>query len=587
MENEKVSKYQENLKEELKNVKEERQELLKKVEDGESLSATENIRNKKLVSQIKELQNKLIVFENLDLYNEMSDNLDIISSKNVSKKVKSKKISELLKLFNTFNENIKEKLLNETDLTEENLKDLDKVKLNLKEELDILETELRLAKRRNYNTLDIENDIENNKNIIKKINDYKLNSLNLETVKKDLNELANNTTSKENKTTILITYNTIINEAKEEQLKEIENIIDNEIVNVENIEDKKSLKVRTKEKLTNIGNFLDKNRKNIIVIGSTAVLCVTIALVAKSCSKDINNSKNNNNDLDNTLGIEQTYDNTNKEIIESLVNKGYNEYSAMLMTENFNENTIKALQTLPYIKEVENYTNEKEFNLDYLKDYENARIIYNVTSDKAVDYVNRSYKISETGFYDEASINEIVEVVMAIDNKDLFMQENANLAQSFNTSFNRIADHYLFSTTTEEDLNKLDALQYFAKEGSDLDLFLTEFGSLVKENIESPNNKEAKDKMYTYMAEFTLSLNGFTNTDEDINISKPYNSNAQLNDYFDWYMAYNSFIAPLYPTLIDESEFTKYEELQYIMLTALEDPQFEIVCGKESSLGGR
>lgn len=463
MENEKICKYRETLTESLKKLKEERQEILKKVEDGKTLSIKENIRNKKLAQQIKDVQEKLEVFNNLDLYEEMSKDLDTISNE------------------------AKENLLNEiADTMEEEIID--------------------------------------------------------------------------------------------------EEVIDAPIEEVDN--NKKSLKERTKEKLNAVGNFFSRNRKKIIAIGSTAVLCVTIALVAKSCSKDIENSKNND-DLDNKTNIEQTYENANKEVIEALVNKGYSEYAAMLMAENFNDTTLKALQNVPYIEEVENYVTDKEFNLDYLNDYENARNTYNLTSDKAVDYVNRSVKIQETGFYDEASINEIVEIVMAIDNKNLFMQENANLAQSFNTSFNRIVDNYLFGTTTEEDLTKLDALQYFAKEGSDLDLFLTDFGSLAKEKILNPNDLDTKNKMYTYMAVFALSVNGFTNTDEDINISKLYNSNAQLDDYFDWYMAYNSFIAPLYPTLIGENEFEYYEELQNIMLTALQDPQFEMVCGEESSLGGR
>lgn len=594
MENEKICKYRETLTENLKKLKEERQEILKKVEDGKTLSIKENIRNKKLAQQIKDVQEKLEVFNNLDLYEEMSKDLDTISNEKTTKKVKTEKINKLLKLFKELNETNKNDFLNETNLTEEDLKDLDKVKEDTKKELEDLRIELRLAKRRNYSTEDIEKDIENANELINKIDDYQENNFDIKLVEQDLNKLASKDTTKDDKTVIMIKYNSIINEAKENLLNEIadtmeEEIIDEKVIDadVEEVDNnKKSLKESTKEKLNTVGNFFSRNRKKIIAIGSTAVLCVTIALVAKSCSKDIENSKNND-DLDNKTNIEQTYENANKEVIEALVNKGYSEYAAMLMAENFNDTTLKALQNVPYIEEVENYVTDKEFNLDYLNDYENARNTYNLTSDKAVDYVNRSVKIQETGFYDEASINEIVEIVMAIDNKNLFMQENANLAQSFNTSFNRIVDNYLFGTTTEEDLTKLDALQYFAKEGSDLDLFLTDFGSLAKENIANPNDLNTRNKMCTFMTVFALSVNGYTNTDEDINISKIYNSNAQLDDYFDWYMAYNSFIAPLYPTLIDENEFEYYEELQNIMLTALQDPQFEMVCGEEKSLGGR
>ena len=92
--------------------------------------------------------------------------------------------------------------------------------------------------------------------------------------------------------------------------------------------------------------------------------------------------------------------------------------------------------------------------------------------------------------------------------------------------------------------------------------------------------------MYTYMATFALSLNGYTNVDQDIVISKPYNTNAQINDYYDWYITYNSFIAPLYPAFVNESKFAQYEELQYIMTTALEGPEFEHLCNHSHTLGG-
>ena len=260
------------------------------------------------------------------------------------------------------------------------------------------------------------------------------------------------------------------------------------------------LSKKTKEKLEQISQYLKEHKKGVAKITLSVIALVALTTSLKSCFK---NDKNNN-DLETTtkdkitseLGLTIDSDLTteeevetkaiNKETVKALNNKGYNEVAAMQMAENFNEETISSLLSEPYYSAAENYATEKDFILDYINDYENARNIYNLTSDKAVDYVNRSYKISETGFYEDATINEIVEIVMTIDNKELYTTNNANLAQSFNTSFNRVIDNYLFGTTTEEDLRKFDALEYFAAEGTDLDKFLTEFATLSKENISNP-----------------------------------------------------------------------------------------------------
>ena len=101
---------------------------------------------------------------------------------------------------------------------------------------------------------------------------------------------------------------------------------------------------------------------------------------------------------------------------------------------------------------------------------------------------------------------------------------------------------------------------------------------------------------------------------------------------FDWYIAYNSFVAPLYPIACPvyqayeaeaqvkyneisstithdtseeadeilakaraayneylktyETDFKKYEDLQYIIITALQGPEFNQLCGESKTLGG-
>jgi len=631
----KICKYKKELEETLTELETERKNIIEKIINGEMLSSEEMQRNQELAKLIKEVKDDLELFQPLDLYEEMSKDLTQISKSKPLKAEKDALIQKLLANFAKINEVAKKELQIKANLTAEEVKDIDTLQANVEKDLQELNNDLKVFQKRNLDTLEIEKEIKEKQQLLGLIQNCKNELLDLSKIEEDLKKLAKSNTSKDDKTVILITYNTIINQYKDACIKVIEDtfdfeektdiqkgeisdkdkiepevgtndkdkvevsdatptkgntdVVDADFEEVEedmNNEEKKSLKERTKETLAKAGETLKRNGKKIAKVGVAAALCVGIILVAKSCSKDIENNKNNDEDINNKTSIEQTYEDADRNTINALTNKGYNEYAAILMAKNFDKDTIEALTTIPYIEAVENYATVSEFNVDYLNDYENARTIYEIPANKAVDYVNRSIKIIETNFYTDATINDVVEIVMAIDNKDLFTQNNANLAQSFNTSFNRIVDNYLFGSTTEEDTKKLDALQYFAADDTDMDLFLTEFATIAKDNIENPDDKEAKDNMYNYIVTFALSLNGYTNVDEDIKVNTPYNTNAQVNDYYDWYVAYNSFIAPLYPTFVNENEFTKYEKLQYLMITAMEDPQFEMICGENRTLGG-
>lgn len=590
MENEKVCKYRENLEELLKNLKEERQGILEKVANGESLTMKENKRNKKLAEQIKGIESKLVNFNDLDEFDLMNEDLSIIGNENTEVSIKAEKKAELLELFKEMAKNSEKDFLTENGLTEEDLKNLDKIKEDTKKELEDLKIELRLAKRRNYNTEDIEKDIENANKLIKSIDEHNSIGKSLVKIEEDLNKLASKDTNKNDKTKIMTNYNNLINEAREELLDELNVTIEDEIIEeVEELEDdKKSLKERTKEKLNTVGDFFSKNRKKIITIGSTAVLCVAIVLVAKSCSKDIENSKNND-DLNNKTSIEQVYDNVDKKIIKALKNKGYNEYNAMLMAENFDDTTLETLQEIPYIETVENYVTDKEFNLDYLNDYENARNTYNLTSDKAVDYVNRSVKIQETGFYDEASINEIVGVVKAVDDQITFKQDGDLFEQTIYASCVDIYNTYMFTNESqEEDINKIEAFKYFAKDGSELDLFLTEYTTLIQNVLKAKGNVEESDKakqsVYNYLNVFASTFAGNT---VDV---KNQNENAIISDTYDWNVAYHTFIGSTISMFITEKNINDFTCLQTNMLSNFERwAQVNDYCIDSESLnmGGR
>jgi len=208
---------------------------------------------------------------------------------------------------------------------------------------------------------------------------------------------------------------------------------------------------------------------------------------------------------------------------------------------------------------------------------------YEVTESRAKDYVNRAYMIKQTKFYNEAELEDIVEVIAGINKKDLFKSENSNLAQSFNNSFNRIVDNYLIGTWDEESLNnylennqtdiaKLDALKYFAKDNTDLDNFLTTYSQLIQNILTNPNDDIARDMLYKYLRIFATSLNGFKNDKSVLTDNELFNDYAIVEDYYDWYIAYESFIKPLAPIMdaleINNIDGMIIEAIEYDAVTA-------------------
>ena len=581
----KIEDYRTELTTKLKEAKDERKALLDKVAKGESLSRKDNNRNQKLAELIAELEKKLELFKELDLYNGIIKGFEDLSNSKLSVDAKNKIIASLIATFKKLNKEADKELAELTGLTAKDLKDLSATKAKLETEIKDLDKELKLAEKRGFDTTAIQEEIDEKKVILEHIENYLKGQIDIAQLEADLKQLANSKTKKADKLAIIAKYQPDIEQAKHSVEEDIV-IAMEEDKKVE--EDKKKkrtfLKERTKKEKEEKDNLLKKHWKKIVGVISAVILIIVIMLIAKSCNKQINNTVNG--DTKDPYGIEAMYENVDKAKLKKLVEKGYDEYTAVLMLYNLPSNVIDTLLEVPYIAAVEEYAQAKDLNLNYIEDYEDARIKYEITANKAVDYVNRAYQIQATGFYQDATINEIVEVIMALDNKTLFTKNNANLAQSFNTSFNGVVEHALFGTTTDDDIKKLDALQYFAADNSDMDLFLTELATITKSVMTNPDDEEAKKVAYEYIATFALSLNGFTNTDEDVPLEQPYNTNAQVNDYYDWYMAYNSFIAPLYPVYINDSNYPQFEYLQYIMISALQGPEFEQLCGQSLELGG-
>lgn len=594
---EKIRKYKAELEKELEELNAERNTLFDKVKNGEILSKKEAKRNQELVPMIKDIEEKLESFKSLDLLDNMKSSLTSLAQSKTTKAEKEKIIKKLLSQFKKINKTIEEDMKNQSDLTDKDLRDLSKVKSDINAELSELKVELRIAKRKDYETSDIEAEIEDKEYILELIENYENDLLNITEVESDLNKLANSSTPKALQTIIIAKYSGIINSHKEYYAKDIDALLSSiEDVNDEydmdeepNKENKESLKSRTKEKLAKVSDTLYNKRMVILGVCGTVALCAGIIIAARSFSKYNENSKNNEEDIDNKTTIEQTYEEANKEIINDLKNKGYNEYVAMLMAKNFSNDTIEALKTNPYIEAVENYATVSEFNIDYIMDYENARTIYNLTSDKAVDYVNRSAKIQETGFYNDATINEIVAVVKAIDDQNIIIAENGQLENSIRETLSEIYNNYQFTAnSSEEDVKKLEAFKYFAKEDSDLDRFLTKFATLTQNVLNSKNDNKksnaAKQEIYIYLDTFANTFAGnsydIENPDED----------AIVTDTYNWNMSYHSFIRPLMSMFITEDNAFDWECLSINMVSNYEQWALVNVCTIEQesrTLGGK
>ena len=306
-----------------------------------------------------------------------------------------------------------------------------------------------------------------------------------------------------------------------------------------------------------------KKRKILYGILGVTGIAIIAGLAIKTHSRDAklaaNENASNENEIENEVLDKGA-------MYQALVDLGYDPYAASLMVENFSTDTIKVLMDKGFpIKAVEFYATESDFNLDYLSDYEDAREKFEFTAAEIVDYVNRAHLIDETNFYEEESIIQIVDILAAINNKEIISMDNINLNYSFHTSNNHIVDKYLFhlDELNEDDIKKLDALQHFAKEGTDLDKFLTKLAPLVQNVLRNPHDNAKKEMLYKYFNIFGRSLNGFTNEPGAMSDDKEFNEAAQLNGYFEYFFASQAFVEPYFA-------FTYPKELQNIDLIELE-----------------
>ena len=700
----KLEKYQKELQTTLENLENERKELLKKVSEGKTLSRKENLRNQDLIEEIDVINDKLSVIKSLNSYGNIRQNFEIIMNDSKPIKEREKACKLLLTSYRKLNEDSREELAILTGLDKSNftVKNLPKLISNTEAEVADLNAAIKVMTKIGEDVSKLEEDLNDKKELLELLKNYQTSYVSIDELTTDIKTLADSTIDIDKRKQLAEEkYLKNISKLENATIEEIKATID---LTEEESADRSidssgdSTPAATSDSSHKSNKIRNAIIGTIISIGSIGALTGCYFL-GKNANIDIDDTDLGSKDLpDNKPHIEEQVTNEKQDIIDKLVNhgyseefaimfanelkerdinrilampfekvstmdginyviktidklveKGYDEYHSTLFVKNFSEETIDEILTIPYYEVITKYANAEGFNVKYLEDYESYKDILNLTNTKVVDYVNRSYKIQATNFYQDASIDDIILVVMSIDNKDLFKSENATEAQSINTAFNRIVENYLFNTTTEDDINKLEAIKYFAKEDSDFGRFLNTFGDLAKNSISNPNSIEARSNLIKFIGIFATSVNGFTNEPSRLTDNQEFNESAQINDYFDWYMAYNSFVGPLatvfsFPKelegkvdffyikeiyndtryyMVDEENVTMEDalanvralreqklrefgygnyidsilgenglydvyDLQELMLTALKDPEFKNVCdyGQSLVLGG-
>ena len=348
---------------------------------------------------------------------------------------------------------------------------------------------------------------------------------------------------------------------------DLDQIIKNDVSEVKKLtkkqDKKKEVKKEKEEKDKKFAMWFKKHWKKITAgVVAVAALATISVLINKGIEKMADKMDKENDDtttqsqdttenidtIDTTIDRSDILDKIEKvedPVILALKEKGYNEYNAKLMTENFDDETLKALLEF-YRPEAEKYAGSKEFNLDYLDNYEQTIAKYEVSSDQAIDYVNRAYKVKETGFFnndEELDITYIIDTIKSIDKKETMIATDSLLCDALN----RIAEGYLFGNSNENDLKKLDSFKYLAKEGTDLNAFLVRFESLIKNIINEPKSNIRKNELYNFLNIFGHSVNGISDNDAHLTNDESLNKDAIISDYYDYWIAYNYFIQPLYP----------------------------------------
>ena len=322
-------------------------------------------------------------------------------------------------------------------------------------------------------------------------------------------------------------------------------------------------KVATKEESEKKSNWFKNNWGKITcgVVGVAIVSTLTGFVIHykkendRLIRDDLNNIPNSSDNLNPDSTTPSTPDKTpeqeeirdaqkQEELTKSLTKKGYSEYNAHLMAKNFSDEAINGL--LEYLRpEAEKYAECRDFDLNNLNYYENTTSRYATMPEDTVDYVNRSANILATGFFKEADIDDVTEILYCMDNKMLFTNGNVSVTSPIVNELNDVLANYVYGTPVAGEANKLDAFKYFAKEGSDLDKFFTQASVLYQNIINNPAKQEYKNALMNFLDVYAHTICGVVATPETLTPNAELNESAILNDHYDYYIAYKAMVGPL------------------------------------------
>ena len=512
-------------------LKDKLKELKDRYEENGTLSIIERLKLKKLTARIDAIHEYFKKCEELIKYEQAKIALKDLAS-GLSKEVKQARIDELVKLLKEINLSVKTEIAERLECEVKGL-DIHKAKKNAKEDLAVLEADKVLNEKKHYSTTLIEDEIKDKKDLLALIEYYLKSSLDEEQVRNDLKLLSNTKTKKADKEAIFNKYQELIETIEKKLALELSETASKE----------KTKKEKINNLSQKLSDWFKEHKRRIFAITGSVILLISIITICKKCS--------NTNDKSSYTASDET----KREWAKTLMDMGFDELTA------------------------NRFAHAPGFNIDYLGNYLDAINNGIIEIDKAVDYVNRAYKIQETKFFNDASILDIVETIDGINRQKNKTIESASIISALTDIYNK----YQYQSLTEEDINKIDALLYFAKDGSDLDNFLTEYASITKRILNAKNNKEesttARNDMYNYLNVFVNTYAGYVAEGEFTNP----NPNAIVKDTTDWATAHASFVKPGMPIFITEENQKDYLCLQTTAEGCLK--QWAQVNGCDHTLG--
>ena len=631
-----VNEYNDSLVKRLNDASKELEQITNKFNQGETLTSEEFNRNYELRKEMSEISRKLGEFDNLRFYEKMQEELLVLAKSRTLAVEKARIVTFLTEQFKIHNEEVYNRY------PVQNLFSVDANEQELKDIAYSLDNELRIAKKRGFNTEDIQKDINA---IVKYHREY----VDLDELAKNLNIIKDRNVLKKDKQELIDKYYNLIENKKNAELERLEaeaekyNIKeevskDEEVIllpsvaeEVENLQDeerltkdnfyidedeqenkeipssnvKPTIKERFKKGYNHIkGAFAptdetyndpydydyeetkdelesknkeekksNKVRNGIIatvVVGS----CILIAALSRKNCTTNNRAKSNDNNHSLTMEdmqLESSYTSlSNNEssfkVEDSKIAYSMDEDAISYANKNNSESSSMVEESSIILD-----TN-KDYNEKYKEVYDFVEMKYVIPESKAVDYVNRAYKIMDTNYFYDADIYDIVDVLVSIDNKEILLQDKADELQAIYNPINDIAEKYLFGENTEEDIIRLEAIKYFAKDGSDLGDFYNRFSDLSQDIIENPTDNEIKDEMYSLVSIYASSLNHYDNIACVLTDDEKFNEDAQVRDALDYAIAYRTVIAPSM-FMLDPKEVEDIDGMLIERYASIEDTQ--------------